>query len=153
VLEDAAPFLLKRLPPVTRAVGYAPRVTRGLLGWYLLNRRVALHGLSQIFGRVSPTHHARVDVFFKHTRVKGSMDALVAMLGSPMDDDLPEVIADITVPSLIVWGERDRVVPLSHGRRLRQLLPNSKLAIVESAGHIPHEEFPDQVNELLLEFL
>ena len=86
-------------------------------------------------------------------RVRGSAEALVSMLESPQDSDLPGAVSKIDVRTLIIWGERDRVLPLSHGRRLQSELPNARLAIVAGAGHLPHEELPDKVNQLLSSFL
>jgi pimeloyl-ACP methyl ester carboxylesterase len=48
----------------------------------------------------------------------------------------------IRTPTLLVWGEGDRVKPLAHGRVWNELLPNSHLEIVEKAGHLVLEEQP-----------
>jgi pimeloyl-ACP methyl ester carboxylesterase len=75
------------------------------------------------------------------------------MLGSPHGSDLPQSLDNITAPTLIVWGARDRAVPLRHGQYHARALPNVRLAIIENAGHIPQHEYPDVVNELILGFL
>jgi pimeloyl-ACP methyl ester carboxylesterase len=59
----------------------------------------------------------------------------------------------ISAPTLIIWGESDGVVPLAYAEAFRQRLPNAQLAIVRGAGHLPHEEQPDQTAERTLEFL
>jgi pimeloyl-ACP methyl ester carboxylesterase len=56
-------------------------------------------------------------------------------------------------PSLIVWGDRDRVVPVDHGRQVHQLVPNTYLAVFEHAGHFPHRDDPDRFVEVVDEFL
>jgi 2-hydroxymuconate-semialdehyde hydrolase len=56
-------------------------------------------------------------------------------------------------PSLILAGDYDRVIPLEHLKRLHQELTSSKLIILEKAGHFLHEERPDEVNQLILNFL
>ena len=47
-------------------------------------------------------------------------------------------------PSLIVWGDRDRIVPVRHGQDVHQLVPNTYLAIFEGAGHFPHRHDPER---------
>jgi pimeloyl-ACP methyl ester carboxylesterase len=56
-------------------------------------------------------------------------------------------------PSLIVWGERDRIVPVKHGRDVHQLVPNTYLAVFEKAGHFPHRDDPDRFVETVDKFL
>jgi pimeloyl-ACP methyl ester carboxylesterase len=56
-------------------------------------------------------------------------------------------------PSLIVWGERDRIVPARHGRDFHQLVPNTYLALFERAGHFPHRDDPRLFVEVLRKFL
>jgi pimeloyl-ACP methyl ester carboxylesterase len=58
-----------------------------------------------------------------------------------------------TIPTLIVWGERDHTIPIAHGRRAHQAIPNSEFKTLARAAHFPHLEDPDGVAELLEEFL
>jgi pimeloyl-ACP methyl ester carboxylesterase len=50
----------------------------------------------------------------------------------------------LRVPTLLVWGERDLVVPLGQGRAAARLLPRGELATIPGAGHLPHVERPDE---------
>jgi pimeloyl-ACP methyl ester carboxylesterase len=59
----------------------------------------------------------------------------------------------IGVPTLVIWGAHDEIVPLEYGERLRQAIPDSRLVVVEDAGHIPHEERPGPVRKAIEEFL
>ena len=59
----------------------------------------------------------------------------------------------ITQPVLIIWGEKDRVLPLKQGYLGKERLPNAKLKIMEGCGHIPFFERSDEFNELVLKFL
>jgi pimeloyl-ACP methyl ester carboxylesterase len=56
-------------------------------------------------------------------------------------------------PSLIVWGDRDRIVPVRHGQDVHQLVPNTYLAVFGGAGHFPHRDDPDRFVEVVDEFL
>ena len=46
------------------------------------------------------------------------------------------------LPTLIVWGERDPIIPADHGRAAHAAIPGSRLEIFEGAGHFPHREHP-----------
>jgi len=45
-----------------------------------------------------------------------------------------------TVPTLIMWGDRDPIIPARHGIRAHELMPGSRLRIFEGAGHFPHHD-------------
>ncbi len=58
----------------------------------------------------------------------------------------------IEIPTLVVWGRRDRIVPLRFGKRLARSLPNAKLIVIDDCGHAPQKECPDEVIAALKEF-
>jgi pimeloyl-ACP methyl ester carboxylesterase len=57
------------------------------------------------------------------------------------------------VPTLIVWGDRDAVIPVEHGHAAHQLMPGSRLEVVEGAGHFLPIERPELLDRLLRDFL
>ena len=57
------------------------------------------------------------------------------------------------LPTLIVWGDRDPIIPVEHGRAAHALLPNSRLEIFEGAGHFPQLDDPLRFAELVTEFV
>jgi pimeloyl-ACP methyl ester carboxylesterase len=57
------------------------------------------------------------------------------------------------MPTLLIWGDRDAVIPLEHGRIARAAMPGSRLEIFEGAGHFPHHANPQRFVELVREFL
>ena len=59
----------------------------------------------------------------------------------------------IPQPVLIIWGDKDRVLPLKHSYLAKERLPKAKLKIMEGCGHIPFFERSDEFNRLVLEFL
>jgi pimeloyl-ACP methyl ester carboxylesterase len=58
-----------------------------------------------------------------------------------------------TMPTLIVWGERDHTIPLEHGRAAQRAIPNSRLRTLPRAAHFPNLEDPGGLAEALLEFI
>jgi pimeloyl-ACP methyl ester carboxylesterase len=59
----------------------------------------------------------------------------------------------IAAPALVIWGEKDNMVPRAHGETYAQLIPNAKLEIIPGAGHSAHVEKPDETARLVLDFL
>jgi pimeloyl-ACP methyl ester carboxylesterase len=57
------------------------------------------------------------------------------------------------VPTMIIWGDRDGVIPVTHAYAAHELMPGSRLEIVEGAGHFLPIERPDLVASLLDDFL
>jgi pimeloyl-ACP methyl ester carboxylesterase len=66
---------------------------------------------------------------------------------------LPQAVEQIgDLPTLLIWGKKDKVVPLSSGRELQRHLKNARLEIMDRAGHLPYEEYPEEFNHILLRF-
>jgi len=59
----------------------------------------------------------------------------------------------ITSPALVVWGERDNMVPRVHGETYAKLIPNAKLTVIPGAGHSVHVEKPEETARLVADFL
>lgn len=57
------------------------------------------------------------------------------------------------MPTLIVWGERDRTIPLEHGSRAHEAAPGSRFATIPGSGHFPNLEQPEALAGILREFL
>src|SRR5436190_12518299 len=57
------------------------------------------------------------------------------------------------MPTLIIWGARDRILPLGHGRRAYAAIPGSQLVVLEGAGHFPPLEDPGGVVEAMRDFI
>jgi pimeloyl-ACP methyl ester carboxylesterase len=66
---------------------------------------------------------------------------------------LNDKLHHITTPTLVVWGDEDRIVPLTFGRDLAAQIPNAKLAIIERCGHAPMIERPDDFLGAIKDFL
>ncbi|MCU4182810.1 alpha/beta fold hydrolase [Acidiferrimicrobium sp. IK] len=57
------------------------------------------------------------------------------------------------IPTMIVWGERDTVIPVAHARSAHELVPGSRLEIFEGVGHFLPVEAPDRLAEVIEDFL
>jgi pimeloyl-ACP methyl ester carboxylesterase len=57
------------------------------------------------------------------------------------------------VPFMLVWGERDRIIPVEHGLAAHELVPSSRLELFERAGHFPHIDEPQRFLDVLFDFI
>ena len=57
------------------------------------------------------------------------------------------------VPTLIVWGDRDPIIPVDHGIKAHEMIPGSRFEVFEGAGHFPHCEQPERFVEVLVDFM
>ncbi len=62
-------------------------------------------------------------------------------------------VGEITHPTLVIWGEDDRVFPIAVGEELHQTIKGSRFIRIPKAGHIPQWERPDLVNQELITFI
>jgi pimeloyl-ACP methyl ester carboxylesterase len=89
------------------------------------------------------------EAFFKGTGKPGFMDALRANL----DYDFRERLPEIRVPTLIVWGENDSIIPVRDAHEFERLIPDSRKVVMKDTGHVAMAERPQTFNELMMEFL
>jgi pimeloyl-ACP methyl ester carboxylesterase len=57
------------------------------------------------------------------------------------------------LPTLLIWGDQDRIIPVAHGYAAHDALPGSRLEILSGVGHFPHVESPAAVVEILDDFI
>ncbi len=83
----------------------------------------------------------------------GNRAALLAYAGSTMaDPSLRERLGGVRVPTLVVWGAADRMIPPAHGRAYARAIPGARLHVIDGAGHLPQLEAPDELLELVRAF-
>jgi pimeloyl-ACP methyl ester carboxylesterase len=78
---------------------------------------------------------------------------LVHLIDSYENFDATNWLHEIKVPTLVIAGEHDRMIPLAEQERMRQIIPNSKLEIIRHGSHCPQMDLPDLVNHKIESFL
>lgn len=83
-----------------------------------------------------------------------NQQALRVYAGEPFSHDpsLYARLAQIAVPSLVIWGESDGIVDVDYGRRFAQGIPNAQFELIKEAGHFPHIEQLQTVLSLTAQF-
>ena len=118
-----------------------------------------LHRLVYDPGTVTPGF-ARLyyDLFFQPGSIRaftGILRAIATLRGARPGvlGAIREGLVTIAVPTLILWGRQDRILPVRQGIDAAGRIPGARLHIFERCGHMPNIEYPDEFNRIVLEFL
>jgi pimeloyl-ACP methyl ester carboxylesterase len=85
-----------------------------------------------------------------YTKVKGAMRETFKKV---VDEDLLPDLSKINTKTLIIWGGKDKAVPIEDGYLINEKIKNSVLEIFPNVGHTPNLEVPEKLSELVLKFL
>lgn len=85
-----------------------------------------------------------------YAKAKGIMKETIKKILA--EDLLPE-LSKVKVKTLIIWGEKDRILPLKYAFVFKEKIKNSELKILPKIGHSPHLEDPEKLSEIILQFL
>mgnify|MGYP005840093223 CR=1 FL=1 len=78
---------------------------------------------------------------------------LKAMLSPSFSPCIKSILTNLKIPSLLLWGQQDRMIPSTLARRFLTYNPTLQLIEVENAGHCAHDECPERVNQELLHWI
>jgi pimeloyl-ACP methyl ester carboxylesterase len=120
---------------------------------WVLPRSVVAEGLAVVYGDTSRITDELVDRYYELTLREGNRRALVERLRTWRPGEGAERIASVRTPTLILWGRRDRIIPLAVGEHFGRTIPGSRLVIFDDLGHVPHEEDPARTVKPVQAFL
>lgn len=151
VLVDPVAFTMEL--PLEGKMALVPRL--GPLLFTQLYRRADLRRyLLRAFSTPELLDERAVDVYWDRLGRDGGREAAYAMLlQMTRMDALRDRLPRVEAPTLVVWGDRDGLVPVENGERLVELLPSAELRLVEGCGHAVAEERPDALLELVQDHL
>jgi len=149
VLIDAAGYGV-RWPGVLK-VAHWPFV--GAIATSFRSRWVTGRILRSTFADPSRVTEADVDQYYAPVPDPAYGRALRGVLREFRFDSLGGRLDRVQAPTLILWGDMDRWIPLRDGSRFARELQRSELALLSHSGHDAPEESPDQVNRYLLAYL
>ncbi len=109
---------------------------------YVLPRGVVQSSVRNVYGDPSKVTAALVDRYYDMTLRAGNRKALAFRMQQPRAQG-QERIATLKVPTLILWGGQDRLIPPQFGQQFAADIQGSKLVVFDQLGHVPHEEDPD----------
>ncbi len=130
---------------------FAFRTTRGILGAAPLVEQVLKGSVAD------PDSHMPVKLIAQYLAPfvgKDGVNHLLTLASSISADDMEDVdLSSIHVPTLVLWGEQDGWVDQKVADKLINVLPDGRLVRMPGVGRLLPEENPDQLNQLLLEFM
>ena len=129
-------FVPKSLP-VGFQIARMP-VLRNLMA-YTLPRGIVQNSIENVYGDPSLVQPALIDRYYDLTLRAGNRNALSYRLDQGYVSDEAK-IKSLKLPTLILWGAKDRLIPPESGQNFARDIAGSKLVMFEALGHVPHEE-------------
>lgn len=106
---------------------------------------------------LAPENYAQDEklvAFVREMIDSASVDGIVGMLAAMKDrPDSTPTLAQISVPTLIIHGEEDQIVPVAEAEAMRDAIPTAQLLLVPGAGHLPNLEQAATFNQAIWDFL
>ena len=152
ILVDASglPFQAKSVP-LGFKIASNP-LLHSLLG-DIFPRSVVQTSVENVYSDSSRVTADLVDRYFELTLRQGNRDALAQRFVQTQSGVLADRLAEISQPTLILWGRDDNLIPLELGHQFKQLIADSRLQIFDGLGHVPHEEGPLETVSSIVSFI
>ena len=83
-----------------------------------------------------------VNRYWELLRYPGNRQGVIDRASTPREEDYWEKAGNIKAPTLIVWGDKDGVIPISHSKAFNEKIRASSLVVMKNNGHLPMEESP-----------
>lgn len=152
VLVDAAGY-----PVISESVPIAFRIARvpvlSSLMSVTLPRRLVESSLRNVYGDPDRITPELVDRYYEISLREGNRAALAQRFAQAPHGKHADRIREIRVPTLILWGGRDRLIPPEHGELFHRDIAGSRIVVFPELGHVPHEEDPDATVAVVRDFL
>jgi pimeloyl-ACP methyl ester carboxylesterase len=152
VLVDSAGYRVR-----SQSVPLAFRMARipllGHLAQLTLPRSLVESSVRNVYGDPSKVTRELVDRYYELTLRAGNRRAVVERFRQAPPGEDEARIREIRVPTLILWGGRDRLIPPEYGGLFRFDIPGSRLVLFKDLGHVPQEEDPARTVAAVESFL
>jgi len=123
------------------------------LSEHLLPRAVVAASLRSVYGDPAGVSDDLVDRYFELTLREGNRRALRLRLQQLQMGEQAGRIATLALPTLVLWGGRDRLVPPDNARRFAADIRGATLIVFDTLGHVPQEEDPARTAAAVIDFL
>lgn len=106
----------------------------------------------RLFARADRVTEENVDDWWIPIRVRGTRRAALAAVRSSARG-YEGLLGRIRVPTLVLWGKEDKILPPEEGLRLSSAIPQARLVVLPDTGHLPQEETPEEFRGAVRQFL
>jgi pimeloyl-ACP methyl ester carboxylesterase len=152
ILVDSAGYpLAPTSVPIAFQLARLPVIN--LISTVALPRDIVEKSVRNVYGDPERVTPELVDRYYDLTLREGNRAALTKRLEQVGAEEMAARIPQIKVPTLILWGGRDQLIPPDAGRRFARDIAGSELVMFDDLGHVPHEEAPDRTLTAVLKFL
>lgn len=155
ILVDAAGYpMAPQSVPIGFRIARIPGLRR--LAEVVLPRGVIQASLRNVYGDPSKVTPELVDRYYELTLREGNRQALAYRFDQMLKVDIAKgmlAIRALRVPTLILWGGKDRLIPVENGHRFAADIVGSQLVVFDDLGHVPQEEDPQRTVQALRKFL
>lgn len=155
--EEAIPQFLRPVVAAIKSLVASPLVLKTL---FRVVRRpsIARRWAALAYANPDAVTDELVDILVGPAQDRGSAQAfyaiLKAMTSGQFSPSVKVVLPTLKIPMLLMWGQQDRMVPPPEfAREFAEYNPNLQLLKLDNAGHCPHDECPEQVNQAILEWI
>jgi pimeloyl-ACP methyl ester carboxylesterase len=154
--EEAIPPIVRPLVSRLQTIFTCPLVLYPL--FHLLRQpRVIRRWASLAYVCQEAVTEELLEILMKPAREQGSAQAFCAiiraMISPQFSPSVRSLLSQIQMPSLLLWGDQDRMIPPGSAKRLLSYKSDLQLVELENAGHCAHDERPEQVNSVLLNWI
>jgi len=152
VLVDAAGYPLEsQSVPIGFRIARVPGLNRAMRS--ILPRELVESSVKNTYGDPSRVTPELVDRYYELTLREGNRAALAQRFAAGRYSPDTGRLAAIEVPTLILWGGRDRLIPPRYGEQFNRDIAGSRLIVFPELGHVPQEEDPVATVAAVSEFL
>jgi pimeloyl-ACP methyl ester carboxylesterase len=153
VLIDSAGVEVPGGGSLTPSYLLVPGLGRVLAALALRSDKLVREGLEKSFYDRSKVTNERVAAYYLPLQTRGGqLAALRARTQWPLFPVEPD-LGKIIVPTLILWGAQDALIPVAAGHKLNALIKQSQLVIFDNCGHLPQEELPARTIDEMTRFI
>lgn len=158
VRSEAVPKWLQPAIATVESIFASPPVLRTLF-YFVRRPAVVRRWVSFAYANPEAITDELVEILAGPAGDRGAARAFCGLfqaIGSPnFGPGVKTLLSALKVPMLLIWGEQDRMIPPRFARphQFPNYNPNLKLLILENAGHCPHDECPEQVNQAILDWI
>jgi pimeloyl-ACP methyl ester carboxylesterase len=152
ILVDSAGYAIRsQSVPIAFRVAKIPVLNR--LMEVTLPRSLIESSVRNVYGDPGKVTPELVDRYYELTLREGNRAALVQRFTqAPLGIDQAR-IRELRLPTLILWGGHDRLIPVEYGGEFARDIPGSRLVIFDDLGHVPQEEDPARTSSAVESFL
>jgi len=152
ILVDAAGYPMQsKSVPIAFQMARIPVVKN--LFKYVTPRSVVESSIKNVYVQKEKVTLALVDRYFELSLREGNREAFISRIGRGFSDDNYLNIKTLKMPTLILWGEQDLLIPLHVAEKFHQDLPDDTLVVLKNLGHTPMEEDAAQTVAVVKVFL